>query len=106
MPAEPPVFEPPESFNLADYLLGDRIREGRGERVALRLADRQVSYREVQVLALVAEGATNKEIGKHLHVSEATVKSHLLHIFGKLGVADRTAAVTTALKRGMLRLDS
>ena len=68
-------------------------------------AQETLSGREVQVLALVADGASNKEIGKQLHVSEATVKSHLLHIFDKLGVADRTAAVTTALKRGILRLD-
>jgi DNA-binding NarL/FixJ family response regulator len=64
-----------------------------------------LSGREVQVLTLVADGASNKEIGRKLHVSEATVKSHLLHIFDKLGVTDRTAAVTTALKRGILRLD-
>lgn len=69
-------------------------------------AQETLSGREVQVLTLVADGASNKEIGKQLHVSEATVKSHLLHIFDKLGVADRTAAVTTALKRGILRLDS
>ena len=68
-------------------------------------AQETLSGREVQVLELVADGASNKEIGKQLHVSEATVKSHLLHIFDKLGVADRTAAVTTALKRGILRLD-
>jgi DNA-binding NarL/FixJ family response regulator len=68
-------------------------------------AQETLSGREVQVLALVADGASNKEIGKQLHVSEATVKSHLLHIFAKLGVADRTAAVTTALKRGILRLE-
>jgi DNA-binding NarL/FixJ family response regulator len=68
-------------------------------------AQETLSGREVQVLTLVADGASNKEIGRKLHVSEATVKSHLLHIFDKLGVADRTAAVTTALKRGILRLD-
>jgi benzoate-CoA ligase family protein len=45
------TFTPPERFNLADYLLDDRVREGRGERVALRLADRELSYREVQALA-------------------------------------------------------
>ena len=68
-------------------------------------AQETLSGREVQVLTLVADGASNKEIGRKLHVSEATVKSHLLHIFAKLGVADRTAAVTTALKRGILRLE-
>jgi DNA-binding NarL/FixJ family response regulator len=64
-----------------------------------------LSAREIEVLSLVARGASNKEIGRQLHISEATVKSHLIHIFGKLGVADRTAAVTTALKRGVLRLE-
>lgn len=60
--------------------------------------------REIEVLALVAQGANNKQIGRSLHISEATVKSHLVHIFGKLGVADRTAAVTVATQRGILRL--
>ncbi len=45
------AFEPPERFNLADFLLGDRIREGRGDRTALRLDDRELTYREVEVLA-------------------------------------------------------
>lgn len=61
--------------------------------------------RETEVLALVAEGASNKEIAARLAISQATVKSHLIHIFGKLGVDDRTAAVTTALERGIIRLD-
>ena len=64
-----------------------------------------LSSRELEVLTLVARGASNKEIARRLHVSEATVKSHLIHIFGKLGVDDRTAAVTVALERGLLRLD-
>ena len=68
-------------------------------------AEEALSAREIEVLSLVAGGASNKEIGRQLHISEATVKSHLIHIFGKLGVTDRTAAVTTALKRSILRLD-
>lgn len=64
-----------------------------------------LSTRELEVLALVAQGASNKEIARALHVSEATVKSHLLHLFGKLEVSDRTAAVTVALERKLLRLD-
>lgn len=62
--------------------------------------------REIEVLKLVARGASNKEIAQSLHVSEATVKSHLLHVFSKLGVTDRTAAVTTAMERDLLQLDS
>jgi DNA-binding NarL/FixJ family response regulator len=63
-----------------------------------------LSDREVEVLTLVAQGASNKEVAKQLWISEATVKTHLIHIFGKLGVSDRTAAVTIGLERGILRL--
>ena len=49
--------------------------------------------------------STPKEIARSLHLSEATVKSHLIHLFSKLGVADRTAAVTVALERGLLHLE-
>jgi DNA-binding NarL/FixJ family response regulator len=61
-----------------------------------------LSPREVEVLRLVSTGNTNAEIGRALYISEATVKTHLLRAFGKLGVSDRTAAVTAALKRGIL----
>ena len=64
-----------------------------------------LSARELEVLTQVARGASNKEIARTLHLSEATVKTHLIHLFGKLGVADRTAAVTVALERGLLRLE-
>jgi DNA-binding NarL/FixJ family response regulator len=65
-------------------------------------APRSLSAREVEVLRLVAKGMTNAETGAALHISEATVKTHLLRVFNKLGVSDRTAAVTTAMERGML----
>jgi DNA-binding NarL/FixJ family response regulator len=108
------------------YLLKDAPREelfrairaaARGEtvlapRVATRLmgqvrapAEEALSVREIEVLSLVARGSSNREVARQLHISEATVKSHLTHIFGKLGVSDRTAAVTTALKSGILRLE-
>jgi DNA-binding NarL/FixJ family response regulator len=61
-----------------------------------------LSAREVEVLRLVAPGLINAEIGRRLYISEATVKTHLLRLFGKLGVSDRTAAVTTAIERGDL----
>ena len=67
--------------------------------------DRSLSAREIEVLRLVARGTSNKTIGKELRISEATVKTHLLHIFAKLSVDDRTAAVTAAMERGVLRLD-
>jgi DNA-binding NarL/FixJ family response regulator len=77
--------------------------------VAARLVSRvrqpppePLSPRETQVLALVAQGLTNAEIGRRLCISEATVKTHLLRVFSKLGVTDRTAVVTTAITRGEL----
>jgi DNA-binding NarL/FixJ family response regulator len=67
-----------------------------------RPAAEPLSARETEVLTLVARGSTNAEIGRALYISEATVKTHLLRAFGKLGVSDRTAAVTTAIELGML----
>lgn len=64
-----------------------------------------LSGREIEVLQLVARGKSNRDIGKALHISTATVKTHLVRIFDKLGVSDRTAAVTVALERGIMRLD-
>jgi DNA-binding NarL/FixJ family response regulator len=108
------------------YLLKDTSREdlyraiqaaARGEpvftpTVARRLIkhirptiEEKLSMRELEVLRLVADGASNSDIASHLHISQATVKSHLIHIFSKLGVSDRTAAVTVALQRGLIRLE-
>jgi DNA-binding NarL/FixJ family response regulator len=67
-------------------------------------AEEALSPRELEILGAVARGLSNKDIGRQLYVSEATVKTHLLRVFGKLGVDDRTAAVTVALKRGIIRL--
>ncbi|WP_433826519.1 response regulator [Actinoplanes sp. CA-015351] len=61
-----------------------------------------LSARETEVLRQVAAGLTNAEIGKRLFISETTVKTHLLRAFNKLDVADRTAAVTTAMRHGLL----
>ncbi len=61
-----------------------------------------LSPREVEVLRLVAAGNTNREAAANLFISEATVKTHLLNIYGKLGVPDRASAVAEAFKRGLL----
>lgn len=96
--------------------LADAVRAAaRGETVlapsvAARLVDRlrarperpHLSARETAVLRLVADGCTNAEIGRRLFIGESTVKTHLLRIFGKLGVDDRTAAVTSAMRLGLL----
>ena len=107
------------------YLLKDTPRErlfpairaaARGETVlAPAVATRLVSSmrrpaseaptaREVEVLELVARGSSNADIAAALFISEATVKTHLLHTFAKLGVDDRTAAVVAALERGIIAL--
>ncbi|QIN84096.1 response regulator [Rubrobacter tropicus] len=63
-----------------------------------------LSGRELEVLEHVARGKGNKEIARTLWISEATVKSHLLHVYEKLGAADRASAVAAAMQRGILRL--
>ncbi|NJP93035.1 response regulator transcription factor [Nonomuraea sp. FMUSA5-5] len=63
-----------------------------------------LSVREVEILELLASGAGNREIARRLFITEATVKTHLVHIYGKLGVDTRTAAVTAAVERRLIRL--
>ncbi|MFF8593586.1 response regulator [Streptomyces sp. NPDC015220] len=77
--------------------------------VAHRLMDRMrtpaaaLSRRELEVLELVRDGLSNLEISKRLFLSQATVKSHLVHVYAKLGVESRTAAVAAATERGLVR---
>jgi len=75
-----------------------------GSRLAEGLPRTGLTARELEVLQLVAAGLRNKEIAYQLTVSEATVNAHVKHILEKLNVADRTHAVTTALRRGIIRL--
>jgi len=65
-------------------------------------AQDELSRRELEVLELVARGSTNREAAARLFISEATVKTHLLHVYAKLGVNDRAAAVAEAFDRGLL----
>ena len=111
------------SAGASGYLLKDTPREdlfravsaaARGEpalapAVAARLMRRgpepgALTAGELEVIRHVARGRTNREIVVRMHISEATVKSHLLNAYGKLGVDDRTAAVVAALERGILEL--
>lgn len=76
--------------------------------IARRLAGRMLSHlspRELEVLALIGKGKSNKEIAATLHLVEGTVKLHVTSILAKLGVADRTQAVLAAVKRGLLQID-
>jgi len=81
---------------LAPAIAGRLMARMRAPQVAL-------SAREIDVLRLVAEGASNGDVAARLHISDATVKSHLVHVFSKLGVSSRTAAVSEARSLGMLR---
>ncbi|MDH6575771.1 response regulator transcription factor [Kitasatospora sp. MAP5-34] len=82
------VLAPP----VAARLLG-RVRAGRPT----------LSPRETEILQLLAEGLANRQISKRLFISEATVKTHLVHIYDKLGVDSRTAAIASGLTSGMIR---
>jgi DNA-binding NarL/FixJ family response regulator len=82
------VLSPP----VARHLLGQVRRPSHGT----------LSDRELEILVMVARGATNKKVAAELFISQATVKTHLLHIFEKLGVNDRAAAVAAGYERGLL----
>jgi len=68
----------------------------------VRMSGDRLTAREAEVLALVSRGLSNAAVGRELYITEATVKTHLLRAFAKLGVDDRTAAVTVARERGWL----
>lgn len=77
------------------------------ERVTRRLTNSSkniLSSREIEVLELASQGNSNKAIAKILFITEATVKSHFVHIFSKLGVTDRTSAVTEAVKKRVIQI--
>jgi len=81
---------------LAPAIAGRLLARLREPRVTL-------SVREIEVVRLVARGASNAEVAARLHITDATVKSHLAHVFSKLGVSSRTAAVSAARALGILR---
>jgi len=84
-----------------DYYIPQQV----AAKLAQRLPTDHLSPRELDVLRLIVSGLSNKEIGDRLGVSESTVKNHVNSLLGKLHVQDRTQAVTTALKRGIVTLD-
>ncbi len=75
------------------------------QRLAERMSTEQLTPREQDVLEQIVRGKSNKEIGTALDISEATVKTHINNLLGKLGVEDRTQAVTAAVQRGLVQLD-
>ena len=87
------VISPAVQYGLAREI---RLRRSADDRPVL-------SPRELEVLRLTADGLSAVEIGEHLHLSKTTVRTHLQHVYEKLGVTDRVAAVSQALRRGILR---
>jgi len=76
------------------------------ERLAERVGSQELTPRESDVLEHIVQGRSNKEIASELSVSEATVKTHINSLLGKLGVTDRTQAATAAIRRGIIPLES
>jgi DNA-binding NarL/FixJ family response regulator len=76
------------------------------QKLAERMSTEQLTQREQDVLEQIVRGKSNKEIGVALDISEATVKTHVNNLLGKLGVEDRTQAATAAIQRGLVQLDS
>jgi DNA-binding NarL/FixJ family response regulator len=74
-------------------------------KLAERVTQIQLTPRELATLRLMAEGKSNKEVANELGISERTVKTHLGHLFEKLGVTNRTEAVKVATRRGLVRFD-
>jgi two-component system NarL family response regulator len=81
-----------------------RIPPAVAERLASRMGGPGLTTRELEVLEHIVTGQSNKEIGNSLCISEATVKTHINNLLGKLGVTDRTQAATTAIQRGIVHL--
>jgi len=76
------------------------------ERLAERMSTEDLTHRELEVLEQIVHGKSNKEIGTELDISEATVKTHVNSLLGKLGVTDRTQAATAAIRRGIVPFES
>jgi DNA-binding NarL/FixJ family response regulator len=100
-PAET-LFDAVRATAAGETVLSPAVASRLASHVRRPAASGVLSAREREVLALVARGRSNRVIAEELFVSEATVKTHLVHVYEKLGVSDRAAAVATAYERGIL----
>ena len=89
------MIQPPVAARLIDHL---------GRSSNFNLQSNVLSQREIEVLQLIATGAANKAIAAQLMICQSTVKTHIVRIFSKLSVTERTGAVGEGLKRGLIRL--
>jgi two-component system nitrate/nitrite response regulator NarL len=88
-----------------ETILGPEVQTGLAEQIRLREeseARPRLSEREHEVLRLIAQGLSAPEIGERIHLSTATVKTHLQHLYEKLGVSERAAAVAEGMRRGLV----
>lgn len=97
------LFQAIRSAASGEMALAPRVAEKVTQRLT-KPSKNTLSSREIEVLELAAQGNSNKAIAKKLFITEATVKSHFVHIFSKLGVTDRTAAVTKAVKKKIIKI--
>ena len=88
-----------------ETILGPEVQTGLAEQIRFREENEsrpRLSEREQEVLGLIAQGLSAPEIGERIHLSTATVKTHLQHLYEKLGVSERAAAVAEGMRRGLL----
>jgi two-component system nitrate/nitrite response regulator NarL len=88
-----------------DTILGPEVQTGLAEQIRFREendARPRLSDREHEVLRLIAQGLSAPEVGERIHLSTATVKTHLQHLYEKLGVSERAAAVAEGMRRGLV----
>jgi two-component system NarL family response regulator len=84
---------------------GNYVSPTIGAKLAAQATQTSLTFRELDVIKLIAQGRLNKEIADHLNITEGTVKSHTSALFTKLGAANRTEAVREAVRRGLVRLE-
>ena len=92
------------SFNGAEFPMPNQRRNVSPPNTVNCTVRKYLTAREISVVELIAQGMRNKEIGAQLGIAADTVEAHLRNIFEKLRVHDRTAAVTVAIRRGMIHL--
>jgi two-component system nitrate/nitrite response regulator NarL len=88
-----------------ETILGPEVQTGLAEQIRFREENEsrpRLSEREHEVLKLIADGLSTPEIGERIHLSTATVKTHLQHLYEKLGVSERAAAVAEGMRRGLV----
>jgi len=90
--------------SLIEPMLATKVLDKFSELAKKEKPSHRLTPRELQILRLLADGKSNKELAAELFISEKTVKTHITHIFEKLNVRDRTEAVMSALKKGIIQI--